>query len=106
MTNPPHTRQDPLSRFLAIVERGGNALPNPGTLFLLFALAVIVASDLAARSGLAAVHPGTGQPLLPVSLLTVEGLHRILTRMVTNFTGFAPLARVIHEADGEVLATA
>jgi aminobenzoyl-glutamate transport protein len=95
MANSPHPRKDPLSRFLAIVERGGNALPNPATLFLLFALAVIVASDLAARSGLAAVHPGTGKPLLPVSLLTVEGLHRILTQMVTNFTGFAPLGTVL-----------
>jgi aminobenzoyl-glutamate transport protein len=30
-----------------------------------------------------------------VSLLTVEGLHRMLTQMVTNFTGFAPLGTVL-----------
>jgi aminobenzoyl-glutamate transport protein len=30
-----------------------------------------------------------------VSLLSVEGLHRILTSLVTNFTGFAPLGAVL-----------
>ena len=31
----------------------------------------------------------------PVSLLSVEGLHRILTGLVTNFTSFAPLGTVL-----------
>uniref|UniRef100_A0A832MKF1 AbgT family transporter n=1 Tax=Eiseniibacteriota bacterium TaxID=2212470 RepID=A0A832MKF1_UNCEI len=91
----PKPRRDPLATFLALVERGGNALPHPASLFLLFALAIVVVSDLAARSGLSAVHPGTGATIEPVSLLTVSGLHRVLTQMVTNFTGFAPLGTVL-----------
>jgi aminobenzoyl-glutamate transport protein len=30
-----------------------------------------------------------------VSLLSIDGLHRILTQLVTNFTGFAPLGTVL-----------
>ncbi|HSC26209.1 MAG TPA: AbgT family transporter [Vicinamibacterales bacterium] len=84
-----------LTRGLAIIERGGNALPHPATLFAMMAGLVIVVSDIAARSGLQAVHPGTGKLVQPVSLLTIDGLHRILTGMVSNFTGFAPLGTVL-----------
>jgi aminobenzoyl-glutamate transport protein len=83
------------ARFLTIIERGGNALPHPATLFLIMALVVVVLSDVAARSGIGALHPKTGQPIAPVSLLSVDGLHRILTGTVTNFTGFAPLGTVL-----------
>ena len=93
--NAPRRRSDPLAGLLALIERGGNALPNPATLFLVFALAIIVISDLAARSGLSALHPGDGSVVRPVSLLTIQGLHQILTQMVKNFTGFAPLGTVL-----------
>ena len=81
--------------FLAAVERGGNALPHPGTLFALLAGVIVVISAIAARTGVEVVHPGTGELIRPVSLATVEGLHRILTEMVTNFTSFAPLGTVL-----------
>jgi aminobenzoyl-glutamate transport protein len=83
-----------LPRALSFVERAGNALPHPATLFLLMAAAVIVLSGIAARLGLSAVHPGTGETIEVVSLLSVAGLHRILEEMVVNFTGFAPLGTV------------
>ncbi len=82
-------------RFLQVVERSGNALPHPATLFLILALLVILGSELAVQAGISAVHPKTGQPLTPTSLLSVEGLHLILTKTVTNFTGFAPLGTVL-----------
>lgn len=82
-------------RFLKIIERAGNALPHPATLFLLLALAVMVLSDLAVRFGVSALHPKTKEVLVPMSLLSVEGLHKILTQTVTNFTGFAPLGTVL-----------
>ena len=82
-------------RFLDIVERVGNALPDPTTLFALSALAVIVLSGIAAQFDLAVAHPTTGEVIHPVSLLSVDGLHRILTGLVTNFTSFAPLGTVL-----------
>ncbi len=84
-----------LDRVLQRVERAGNALPHPTALFALFALAVVVLSAVAARLDLSVIHPGTGKVIQPVSLLTVDGLHRILTNTVSNFTGFAPLGTVL-----------
>ena len=83
------------SVFLGAVERAGNALPHPATIFAILALLTIAASGLAAAAGLETVHPGTGETVRPVNLLTIAGLHRILTEMVVNFTGFAPLGTVL-----------
>jgi len=84
-----------IARFLGIVEKVGNALPHPATLFALFAVGVIILSGIAALFNLEVTHPGTGEKITPVSLLTVAGLHRIITSMVSNFTGFAPLGVVL-----------
>lgn len=82
-------------RFLDAIERVGNALPDPTSLFALSALAVIVLSGIAAQFDLSVAHPTTGEVIHPVSLLSVDGLHRILTGLVTNFTSFAPLGTVL-----------
>jgi aminobenzoyl-glutamate transport protein len=91
----PNERRTLLSRFLSLVEYGGNMLPHPATLFAIMAAAVIVISAVTARFDLAVVHPGTGRTIEPVSLLSVAGLHRIMTEMVSNFAGFAPLGTVL-----------
>ena len=84
-----------LSRFLTAIERVGNALPHPATLFALFALGLIVLSWLATRLGLAAVNPMNGSEVLPINLISKDGLHWILEHTITNFTGFAPLGTVL-----------
>ncbi|MGD8346858.1 MAG: AbgT family transporter [Lysobacterales bacterium] len=91
----PATKRRLTDRFLDVVERVGNALPDPTTLFALSALAVIVLSGIAAQFDLSVAHPTTGEIIHPVSLLSVDGLHRILTELVTNFTSFAPLGTVL-----------
>ena len=82
-------------RLLDVVERVGNRLPDPITLFALFALLVVLASWLASMAGLAAVHPGTGDTISAVNLLSAEGVRRMLTQAVANFTAFPPLGLVI-----------
>ena len=84
-----------VTRFLGIIERVGNALPHPATLFAGAAALVMVISAVAASFDFSVVHPATGKVVGPVSLLTIEGLHRILTSLVTNFTSFAPLGTVL-----------
>ena len=84
-----------MDRFLTIVERGGNALPHPATLFALLALGVVVLSWVASMADLSVAHPSTGELVSPVNLMSIEGLHRMLTGAVTNFTGFAPLGVVL-----------
>ena len=54
---PDAVRGDLFSRMLGIVERAGNALPHPATIFLLLALAVLGASAIGSWAGLSAVHP-------------------------------------------------
>ncbi len=84
-----------VERFLGFVERIGNALPHPATLFALMALAVIVASWLASLADLAVVHPKTGESVAAANLLSLEGLHRIMNGLVRNFVEFAPLGTVL-----------
>lgn len=84
-----------INTFLSVIEKVGNALPHPATLFAIFAGGVIVLSGIASLFDIAVTHPGTGETIKPFSLLSVEGLHMILTKMVVNFTGFAPLGTVL-----------
>ncbi len=76
-------------------ERAGNALPHPATLFALFALSALVISFIGHLMGWEVIHPGTGETVRPVNLLSKEGVHRILLEMVDNYTGFAPLGIVM-----------
>ncbi len=89
------SRRSLLDRFLGVIERGGNALPHPATLFALLALLVVVASWIAAEAGISVTHPTTGKTIAPVNLLSEAGLHKIMTGLVTNFTSFAPLGTVL-----------
>jgi len=83
------------TRFLNFVEKAGNALPHPATLFLILALIALAASWLAHLLGSQAINPATGEAIHPVNLLSRDGLHYILDSMVDNFTGFAPLGIVL-----------
>ena len=88
-------RHSRMARALAFVERTGNKLPHPGTLFAGMALLVVLASWIFSQFNLVVTHPGTGAEIRPVNLVSIPGLHRILENLVTNFTGFAPLGTVL-----------
>jgi aminobenzoyl-glutamate transport protein len=92
---PSPPRRGRIDRALGFIERVGNALPHPASLFAILATLVVLVSAAAAAAGLVVVHPGTGQEVRPVSLLTLAGFHRMLTEAVRNFTGFAPLGTVL-----------
>jgi len=82
-------------RLLDGVERVGNRLPDPLTLFVALGAAVLLASWLAARAGVSVTHPGTGATVAASNLLSAEGLRRILTGLVPNFAAFPPLGTVL-----------
>jgi aminobenzoyl-glutamate transport protein len=84
-----------ISGFLGMIEKGGNALPHPASLFAIMAALAVVVSGITSLFDLTVVHPGTGEIIRPNNLFSVAGLHYILTSMVTNFTGFAPLGTVL-----------
>ncbi len=95
MINDTQPKRKLLDKFLTIIEKVGNALPHPATLFAVFAVAIIFISGIVSALNLEVIHPATGESIKPVSLLTVEGLHMIIVKMVTNFTSFAPLGTVL-----------
>lgn len=90
-------------RFLNIIEKGGNALPHPATLFGILALAMIVISGIGAAMGWSVEFTGINRKTMQVedmviqtkSLMSAEGINYIFTSMVKNFTGFAPLGTVL-----------
>ncbi|MDO9633495.1 MAG: AbgT family transporter [Paludibacter sp.] len=82
-------------RFLGMVEKGGNALPHPAALFGLFALGTLLLSGIGYLLNWQGINPATGETIYAINLLSIEGLHRILLEMVTNYTGFAPLGIVM-----------
>jgi len=81
--------------FFHYIEKGGNALPHPALLFGLLALSVLVLSAICSLLGWQGVHPGTGEQIDVVNLMSREGVHRILLEMVSNYTSFAPLGIVM-----------
>ncbi|WP_437610447.1 AbgT family transporter [Erwinia sp. V71] len=93
----------PLTRLLNTIEWLGNLLPHPVTLFAILCLLIIVASGIAAGFDISVIDPrpegASGRAangvVNVVSLLSVEGLQRIVSHLVTNFTSFAPLGTVL-----------
>lgn len=91
------------SRFLRFIEWLGNLLPHPVTLFAIFALSVIVASGIAEFFDVSVADPrpegAAGRSpdgrIHAISLTDGDGLRRIVTSLVTNFTSFAPLGTVL-----------
>ena len=82
-------------RALDWVERTGNALPDPVTLFALMIVLVVIASVVAAAFGVAVPHPGTGDVVAAQSLLAPDQIRRLFVEMPTTFTSFAPLGYVL-----------
>ncbi|OYD08138.1 AbgT family transporter [Paludifilum halophilum] len=97
-------KQRSFIRFLDILEKYGNQLPDPVTLFIILALIMIVVSHFAAMGPVTAVHPSTGETIQAKSLLSGNGLVQMLTGMVSNFTQFPPLGLVLVIMTGVGLA--
>ncbi|MCM3619998.1 AbgT family transporter [Sutcliffiella horikoshii] len=83
-------------RALDSIERVGNKLPHPVTLFAIFALLVIVASGIFSSLGVQVDDPlNEGEVLQVKNLFSSEGIAYIFESAVTNFTSFAPLGTVL-----------
>lgn len=82
-------------RFLDGVERVGNRLPDPLTLFAIAALLVIAVSWLFSTLGVVVTHPGTKETISVVNLLAPSSIQRMFTDAVKNFTDFPPLGLVL-----------
>ncbi|RBP44947.1 AbgT family transporter [Garciella nitratireducens] len=92
-------KSNPFNRFLNGVERVGNKLPHPVTIFILLSFLIIIISEIVYKSGIHVnfydAKTGTKQTIQAVSLLNAKGLQYIINSATTNFTSFAPLGTVL-----------
>ena len=96
MTSKSQTTHGPLVRALTVVERAGQRLPDPLTLFFGMSLLVVIASALASGAEADVVQrSGDTVSMTVKSLLTFEGIRWMLTSAVDNFVEFAPLGPVL-----------
>jgi len=92
-----------MTHFLRVVERLGNALPHPVTLFALFALFIVLLSGVLGWLEVSVPDPrpvgASGRAdnglIEVISLMNAEGVRMIVLNLVTNFTGFVPLGTVL-----------
>ena len=84
-----------LNRFLTAIEVVGNKLPDPAILFLLLLFLTWIASALLAPVQFTEIDPNTGEAIRIQNQLTGEALATFMARLVTTFTGFAPLGVVL-----------
>lgn len=95
MSTIDEARESRLNRFLQWVEKAGNALPQPALMFLALSAIVVFTSGVFSWMGIEALHPIKKETIATVNLFSSKGIHLILTDMVKNFTGFAPLGTVL-----------
>jgi aminobenzoyl-glutamate transport protein len=96
-----------LGGWLGRIERLGNALPDPITLFALGACLVFVGSWLAARAGWSCTledASGATRSESARNLLSAEGLRWLATGLVSIYVGFKPLGLVLCASIGVAVA--
>ncbi len=94
LTTPTET-PGRLRRALDAIERAGNKLPDPVTLFIISIGLLMVISAFMAASGVGALNPADGKPIAAVSLLDAAQVRRLFTELPQIFTGFPPLGIVL-----------
>ncbi|MGC5326406.1 AbgT family transporter [Brevibacillus sp. SYSU BS000544] len=90
-------------RILNSLEKSGNKLPQPTTLFAILALMVMIGSAVAsffqASVDIQQVDSATGQikdiTITAKSLVNEDGIRFIFENAIANFTGFAPVGIVL-----------
>lgn len=81
--------------FLDRIERLGNRLPQPATLFFIGTLVVMLCSAIAATLNWSLPAPAGDRILTASNLLSSEGLWWLISHLVENFIEFPPLAIVV-----------
>ena len=91
----PGKRRTGLDRLLGGIERVGNKLPEPFTLFLLLFLVTAVVSTVMAWAGAEVQIPGDDEIRPIKGLFTSEGLAWFTVNLGENYLGFPPLTYVL-----------
>ncbi|KGP72153.1 AbgT family transporter [Pontibacillus yanchengensis] len=84
-----------IMKALDFIERVGNKLPHPATIFAIFAVLIVLASGLMAALNVSVEDPIKDETVEVFNLMSAEGIKYIFESFVSNFTGFAPLGTVL-----------
>lgn len=84
-----------VDKFLDVVEKSGNKLPDPIILFAILCLVIVLASWISSLAGVSAIHPSTGETIEAINLLSADNLRRMISESVTNFGTFPALGIVL-----------
>lgn len=95
MHNNQQEKAPVLERVLGGIERLGNKLPEPFTLFTLLFIATAIASTVMAWNHVTLNVPGAKEPVAIKGFFTGEGLTWFTTTIGENYIGFPPLLTVI-----------
>ena len=95
MPETPRKPATTLDRFLNVIERAGNRLPDPAILFVILLLIVWAASALLAPVQFTDIDPRNNMPIRVQNQLTGEAIAAFLSNMVTVFVTFPPLGIVL-----------
>ncbi len=91
------------NRLLSTLEWLGNALPHPVVLFVILIALILIGSAVGSYFGLSVADPrpegaagrATDGVIRVINLLDADGIRKILSNVVSNFTGFTPLGTVL-----------
>lgn len=81
-------------KFLSIIEKTGNKLPDPATLFVIGTVVVFILSAISSSLGWTAIDP-KGNTINTFNLISSDGIWWFLSTMVNNFISFPPLGIVL-----------
>ena len=95
MINPQREKKPALEKVLGGIERVGNKLPEPFTLFTLLFLVTAIVSTVMAWNHVILEVPGAKEPVAIKGFFSAEGLTWFTTTIGENYIGFPPLLTVI-----------
>ncbi len=101
---PAEAKRSLLDRWMDGIERVGNKLPDPITLFLGLSVIVAIVTGICSLFDVSAVHPGTGETIAVTNLFSAYGLEYLWNNVISNFANFAPLGMVLVAVIGSAAA--
>ncbi len=84
-----------LEKFMDAFARAANKLPSPLMLFLIFFVVTAIVSLLLSSMGVQVTNPSNQQIVTVRNFFSKDGVVWFLSKMITNFTGYAPLGLVL-----------
>ncbi|MGL4902317.1 MAG: AbgT family transporter, partial [Cetobacterium sp.] len=95
-------KKDFLMKWLDRIEKVGNSLPHPATIFFILTIIVALISMIASQSGVQVTYEiydaqqkkMVESTVKAVNILSVNGIRTMIPKIVSNFTGFFALGTV------------